>query len=715
MVTTRIKNYLSTNLDLIANVLLGIGAFVAVCGWRALDFTNTKLVMASGVKTLTHLAPGEYLHIAMLGSGDKTQSYLAGMIYRSEPFSWDIFRTYSINPPEGISGTATDINPLWSLLFKFLGAFGFDPYWQTEGLLALSSFVLIGVASTYIFRHIFRERKDRWLVSVASLFFIFSPVMLDRVFEHVNLVMHWIFLFAFVLYLNDRLARKEWILGAILLVLSMGMHPYFFPMTAVPLGALALKQLSGKSISPRIFMHGVILWSAVLVVMALLLFPLGDMKSVQREGYGLYSMNLNTLFNPIWTKSRFIPTTLGHGEGQYEGDNYLGFGLLILFVMLIPAIRAFCKNRSATGHHWLIAGCGILLFFAISFKIQLYNFTIFEYYPGITRRIGETFRSSGRLFWPCWYFLSYFLIWLLFQTRKNNAKYILVALVALQLYDLSPTIFMIHRNIKQWSKIQYQSTFQAEAWNTLFEKYSNVFIVGNIHENKKIYEDLWYMIPSRKIQVNDGYFAMITKSMRKAKDEENLLKRGAVPTGLPENTIFIFISKSVAESYLKHAPSLSSHVKELDGVHYLLWNKSLVERNKIGDLMLKWNACDLPVTSANVQVDEKFCKVTSLANSSGNVTYGPYIRLTQGNYSFEIEYTGVSSALADVGDWDVVTNTGLTVLEKGVLPGTDGNHGTFCGTFALPPEYTKDSVEIRTFVRPDAQLTIHGIEIEQID
>jgi hypothetical protein len=305
---TRIKRWLKVNLDLVANILLGIGAFVAMCGWRALDFTNTNLVMSSS---------------GMASSGraslDKTQSYLASMVFRSEPFSWDIFRTYSISPPDGIAGTSTDINPLWSLLFKFLDIFGFDPYWQTEGLLALLSFVLTGIAATYIFRHVFREREEWWLVSVASLFFIFSSVMLHRVFEHVNLVMHWIFLFAFVLYLNDRLTRKEWILGAVLLILSVGMHPYFLPMTCVPLAALALKQVSERSISPRGFIQGAIFWSAIIVVMVFLLVPLGDMKSLERVGwyghtegsYGLGSMNLNALFNPIWIKSNIIPRPLG--------------------------------------------------------------------------------------------------------------------------------------------------------------------------------------------------------------------------------------------------------------------------------------------------------------------------------------------------------------------------------------------------------------------
>jgi hypothetical protein len=681
---TKIKHWLNANLDLVANILLGISAFVVMCGWRALDFTNTNLVMSSSASS-------------GIARFDKAHIYVAGVVYRSEPFSWDIFRIYSVNPPDGIAGTGMDFNQLWSLFFKFLGVFGFDPYWQTMGLLTLVSFVFNGVAAAYIFRHVFHERKEWWLVSIASLFFIFSPMMMNRLFIHANNVLHWTFLFAFVLYLNDRLTRREWILGGILLVLSIGMHPYFLPMTAVPLGALALKQLSEKSISSRVFIQGAALWGAALVAMAALLIPLGDITSVQRLGwYGQGSMNLNALFNPIWTKSNIIPAPLGQGPGQYEGDNYLGFGLLVLFVMLIPAaIRAFIENRSATGHRWLIAGCGVLLFFALSYKIQFYNLTVFEYAPGITQAIGNAFRNSGKLFWPCWYFLSYSLIWFLFQTRKNSAKYILVALAALQLYDLYPTIRQTHESIERWSKAPYQSAFKSEAWEALFEKYNNVFIVGNlnyIYEHMKLYEDLWYMIPSRKIQVNDGLFAMRTQRMQEAKAEENWLKSGVISARFPESTIFIFVSRSLAESYLRNAPSLSGHIRELDGIAYLLWDKSLVEGNNPGGLILKWSACDLSIAGA--QVDKETCEVTSFAGHSGPVTYGPRIHLPQGNYSFEIKYTGTSSAsTADVGAWDVYTERGR--LGMGALPNSNGNRATYRGTLAWPSEYVSPTLTLK--------------------
>jgi hypothetical protein len=128
----------------------------------------------------------------------------------------------------------------------------------------------------------------------------------------------------------------------------------------------------------------------------------------------------------------------------------------------------------------------------------------------------------------------------------------------------------------------------------------------------------------------------------------------------------------------------------------------------------KWRACDLHVSSANARVDKDTCEVTSLANGSGFVTYGPYILLPQGNYSFEIEYAGAPSAsAADIGSWDVAA--GPVVLENGVLPSTDGNREMLRGSFTFPPRLVRDLVEIRTFVRPDARLTIHGIELKRID
>jgi hypothetical protein len=221
-------------------------------------------------------------------------------------------------------------------------------------------------------------------------------------------------------------------------------------------------------------------------------------------------------------------------------------------------------------------------------------------------------------------------------------------------------------------------------WNALFEKYSNVFIVGNltyIYENMKLYEDLWYMIPTRKIQVNDGLFAMRTQSMQEAKAEENWLESGVISAQLPGNTIFIFTSRSLAESYLRHAPPLSNRIRELDGIYYLLWDKSLVDEGKLSSLILKWSACDLAVVGTNAQVNRETCEVTNLAGRSGPVTYGPHTHLSQGNYSLEIEYTGTSSApTADVGVWDVYTEKGR--LGISALPNTNGNRMTYRGTLA---------------------------------
>jgi uncharacterized MnhB-related membrane protein len=176
--------------------------------------------------------------------------------------------------------------------------------------------------------------------------------------------------------------------------------------------------------------------------------------------------------------------------------------------------------------------------------------------------------------------------------------------------------------------------------------------------------------------------------------------------------------------------SLETHVvseKEVEN-GYRYWNLRKSCRTDLMDgysnsayfafipMTQKWRACDLPVIDASARVNKETCEVTSLDNSSGTVTYGPYIQIAQGNYSFEIEYAGVSSTSAtDIGDWDVAVSPSAVVLEKGSLPSTNGNRGTLRGTFTLPPRYVKDTVEIRTYVRPGASLTIHGIELKRID
>ena len=81
---------------------------------------------------------------------------------------------------------------------------------------------------------------------------------------------------------------------------------------------------------------------------------------------------------------------------------------------------------------------------------------------------------------------------------------------------------------------------------------------------------------------------------------------------------------------------------------------------------------------------------------AGYLTYGPYLSLPVGNYSFEISYSAKSQS-ENTGHWDVAVSEG--VIAQGDLP-TSGH--TVQGCFLLT---NPGPVQIRTFYNGSGKLT----------
>lgn len=140
---------IKSNFDLLFSIFFAVVAFLWIFGLRAIDPHNINLMVAGG---------------------DLTQSYLGSAIYLSEPWSANIFRIHSINPPNGVSILAVGSIPIVSVLFKLLTFLGYDPSWQFYGLWSFLCFVLSAVVSTYIFRLIFPAPREKYLVTLSSAF-----------------------------------------------------------------------------------------------------------------------------------------------------------------------------------------------------------------------------------------------------------------------------------------------------------------------------------------------------------------------------------------------------------------------------------------------------------------------------------------------------------------------------------------------------------------
>lgn len=128
------------------------------------------------------------------------------------------------------------------------------------------------------------------------------------------------------------------------------------------------------------------------VIFTMYLLGMFEATNPNAGGWKSFSMNLNALINPIWSKSLFL-NKLSHMEGQYEGDNYLGFGLIILLILTLKVL--FIDKKLQIKDKEITAVILFLVLFSVSSNIYLGKSLIFSYNSIILRGFGGIFRVGG--------------------------------------------------------------------------------------------------------------------------------------------------------------------------------------------------------------------------------------------------------------------------------------------------------------------------------
>lgn len=461
--------------DMVATIGITLMAFFYLFGWKTLDIYNLGLVTKGG---------------------DFSVSYYGSVLYRMDEWRWPIFTHMNLAYPYGISVHGTDGGPLLSVIFKVLHSlFGLSPEVQFVGIWMLISYVLQAYVSVLIFRHAF---KSRFLITVGALFFVSAPIMMMRVFVHINLMPHFILLFAILLYLNNRLTRKEWIYMAILMTLGILTCPYFLPMQAGFFALLIYRQWMAKKVSWWAILKGVSLLAAVFCFWYYMLGMMSTEQQIASGGWRSLSLNLTALFNPIWSKSRVFNTLTP--KADFDADNYFGLGLLALLVLLFFEVKDLFRRENLR-RHWPLALLLTGFFvFALSSEVKFINTTILDYKPGeVINWLGSVFRYSGRFFWPIWYLMAFFLIKTCAEKFPKKAYLILPALLVVQIWDLTPT-YLSKKSFVDTTK-PYVYPLKSPEWDRLTAQYDNAFIFAH----NKNYAPIWKWAIKNKKNVNYGF------------------------------------------------------------------------------------------------------------------------------------------------------------------------------------------------------------------
>ena len=481
---------------------LGLINAVLLLGWGPIDPTNIAWVF-----------------------GDNATYYTGWSVYRHDthlhfPLAW----TERLGYPIGTSIALLDATPLVAILLRPLSPLLPDPF-QYLGVYFALCFVLQASFGLSLCRRLFPSHTA--FVVLGSLFFLVSAPLTWRALGHVALTSHWLIVAALDGYLRDPAERAVAWLGRLWIVLALAaaISPYIA-------GMCLLVTLAGVA---RLWLEARCRWRWALVLTATsVVVMLGtqvvvgvlvdrDASTYMSAGYGLYSLNLNAPVNPMAYPSVLLPTLATINPAQIEGYNYLGLGVIALFVLGLarrPTSPLWLADRRWLPLVGLALVCAAL---AVSTSVSLNSSVLFQIpMPTPITNVLYSFRASGRLFWPAYYLIVTAVLSLTFWTWKDPYRIaILVVALAVQVADLrslrSAVLTMARNNAAVVSPLK------SPAWQELGQRYENLIVLpayqcAPFTGPGGYYGFVWFgkLVAAQRMRTNSYYAARYTRRDRVA-------------------------------------------------------------------------------------------------------------------------------------------------------------------------------------------------------
>lgn len=456
---------------------IGIGflIFLLIYGWSPLDMQNDAWIMAG------------YDEV------DIKQHYAGWLAFRKSDWAFPLGMAQNMAVGTGTIISFTDSIPWVAIFFKLIRNILPETF-QYFGIYTGLCYILQAVAACKI---LYGRTKDLLYSYTGTILFCLAPILLERAFRHTALGSQWLILFSISLYLNHRrkAERKTYLWYLLLEVLAIGIHPYFLPMVA----SFSLLCVVED------FRHGA--WGGGFAFMAQLMLTylagcligvLGQGISPSRKGFGFYSMNINAIYNPTsrggynWSS---ILKVHDQTLGNYDGFNYLGFGIWLLLLLFLAFVLVTNSNRrvfSSLKRNWPVGVLVIgLTAFAVSNVVTYNGRELFTLpLPQWILKLCGIFRASSRLFYPVYYLLYFFLLfqwWDMTEKFKKKHIYMLVLFcTCIQVFDLQYTIAQKHRQMGE--NAEYVSILDETAWNKELCHSETLFLESDIdtYENRNL-------------------------------------------------------------------------------------------------------------------------------------------------------------------------------------------------------------------------------------
>jgi hypothetical protein len=525
--------------------LLGGLFFIHTYGVAILDFTYTEWCLD--------------------GLEDMPQHYLGWAMFRNSDWYFPVGLMDNIVYPFKESVVYTDSIPLFAIIFKL-----FSPVLPTDfqyfGLFGLLVYVLQGAVAGLIVKKL----TGSTLYSViGSGFFILSTVMAWRMYYHTSLSSHFIILLCIYIGVSKtgvNSIAKNTVLWGGLLVLSALIHLYFVPMVLIFMFFYLLDDyFQVKKLRDLLIVFAIsfaLLFAAMFVSGAF--YSHADKASI---GLGFFSTNLNSLFNSL-EMSGFLKS-LPVIFAQYDGNAYVGLGVILGIVMLISVTlkmvslkEIFANTTLFRRAFFVVSIISLFYIFALSPTITMGRHILFTYpIPGFVEYLWSIFRGTGRMIWPVVYIVMTLMIWGVFKFYKIKIGLLLLFLLLIvQHRDLN--VYFANKGDSFKNIIEWKTALPSAKWNDLFESHKHILFMQDgffERDNRKILYSIMNLAILHNLTINDSYLARKNTSVinNYKKDEGLRIRRGEAK----DDAIYLFETSEAAELYAAHL-----HLYSIDGV-----------------------------------------------------------------------------------------------------------------------------------------------------
>ena len=477
---------------------------------------------------------------------------------------------YGVNA--GNSIVYADIIPLFAIIFKIFRWLTADNFQYFSLWIFLSIFLLLFFSYLIIFKS-----TSNFLYSViGSIFFSVSPLFFQRLGIHIALASHWIILLSFYI---ETLKEKKNIYRNINILLSITIH---FSLTIIIFIFHYLFKLKELFVIKKInyfLLDSLVLGFFSISIMYALGYFMIPMEDGLGGGYGYFSFNLNSFFNPVnlngesW--SLFLPILKYYG-GQYEGLTYLGLsGILFFFIFMISLFNN--KNIFIYEKKMIILVTLVFSILAISNNVYLsdkliFNIEINKYIYGILGII----RTSGRLIWPIYYLI--FLTGIIFiykRFSKNVSIIILSFLLIFQIIDLSPG----YNKYFKGQIFKETNNLIDPIWNEIPKHYDYAKIIEKTNTSTLYYKMPNYLGKNKFKKTDIFNAARVDRVKLEESSYENTLQLSK--SFIKKNEVY-FLDKKQHLLYLKFILKDNPiyHFYFRDKI-WILVNKEIIEKNLI--------------------------------------------------------------------------------------------------------------------------------------